>query len=217
MRSLFFAVLFIIIPYSHAQIIREYLIGGSFSGKITQAKHLQWGNMLNLESTINCEVLRSFNPLGISNLKSEHFYYSERNKNLFSGLNISLNPGISFTDTVGMSSVAIGPGMILKYYTPVNLFFQALIGFEFDRRKIWEPNPKSNTFFTPAATIFGFKYELFIGYSFHLSDRVLFEPTISYKVLKSTTYIPDYDNIYLPRNSINIYLGFLFVYNKYLM
>ncbi len=214
MRYLFFSLLFLLTPCSQAQIVKEYLVGGNFTGKITQAKHLQWGNLLNLELTLNCEVLRSFKPLGISSFESEHFNNAKRNRNLFYGVNISLIPAVSFTDTVGMSSVAIGPGMLLKYYTPINLFFQTSIGFEFEKSKIWEPHPMSGTFYTPSARIFGFKCELFMGYSFQLPCKVLFEPSISYKILKSTIYFPDSDNIYLPKNSINIYLGFLFIFNE---
>ena len=113
-----------------------------------------------------------------------------------------------------MRSIAIGPSLLLKYYTPIDLFFQTLIGFEFERSKIWEPHPISSTFYTPSAYIFGFKYELFIGYSFQLHNKVLFEPNISYMILKSTEYFSDYEKIYLPKNSINLYLGFLFVFNE---
>ena len=215
MRFLFFSFLFILASfYSQAQMIKEYLAGGSFSGKITQAKHLQWGNMLNLESTINCEVLRSFRPYGKSSFEPKQFNNSERNKNLFYGVNVSCIATYSYTDTVGMSSVAIGPGLLFKYYTPIDLFFKTLIGFEFTRSKIWEPHPISSTYYIPNAHIFGFKYELFLGYSFQLHNKVLFEPSISYKILKSTTYFSDYEKIYLPQNSINIYLGFLFVFSE---
>ncbi len=214
MRYIFFLLLFILAPYSQAQIIKEYLAGGSFSGKVQQAKHLQWGNQWVIISTINCEILKSFRPLRLSSFKTESFDHSERNNNLFYGANISLTAGLKNSDTVNMRSVAIGPGLLLKYYTPIDLFFQTLIGFEFEKKRIWEPNPLPNTFYTPRSHSFGFKYEFFMGYSFQLPGKVLFEPSISYKILKSNTYFSDDAKRFLPKDSINIYLGFLFIFNK---
>lgn len=194
-------------------MVREYLAGGNFSGNIEQAKHLQWGNMLNLESTINCEVLRSFRSYGKSSFEQKQFNNSERNKNLFYGVNVSCIATYSYTDTVGMSSIAIGPGLLFKYYTPIDLFFKTLIGFEIQKSKIWEPQPKSNTFFIPSSHSIGYKCELYLGYSLQLHNNLLFEPSISYMISKNNTYLPNDEKLYLPVNSVNIYLGFLMIIN----
>jgi hypothetical protein len=136
---------------------------------------------------------------------------SKRENNLYYGANISFLGYWSNTEVVNMRDFVAGPGLLFKYYTPVNIFIQALAGLEYKETKIWEPVPQQNSLYIPKSRTIGFEYELFIGYSFQLQNRVLFEPCISYKVLKNNTYIPGYEKYYLPEESINIYLGLLFI------
>jgi hypothetical protein len=211
MRFIFLLLIFFVAQQLQAQVNKQYLAGGRFFGSITQSHHLQWGNLCDVEIKGDCEFMRSFRPLKNLNFITRLPKNSKRKNNLYCGANISFLGYWRNTEDFNMRDFAAGPGLLFKYYTPVNIFMQALAGLEYEKTRIWEPVPQQNSLYIPKSHTIGFEYELFIGYSFQLQNRVLFEPCISYKVSKNNTYLSVYEKYYLPEESVNIYLGFLFI------
>jgi len=217
MRFLLFALLFILTPYSQAQIIKEYIAGGRFFGEISQANHLEWGKYFNIKSNISCDILKSFKPIKISNYNTQNKNDLKRYKNLYYGLSVTFSGYWTNTEEFHQTKYTIGPSFLVKYYTPIDLFLQTSIGFEFEKIINSQNDPSAIMLFVPTVHSFGFVSEIFTGYSFKLPDKALIEPSISYKIVRSNIYLPDNTEVLSsPENSFNFYLGIFFIINRQL-
>jgi len=215
MRYIFHLFLFILTPYSQAQIIKEYLVGGRFSGEISQANHLIWGKYFTIESDISCDILKSFKPIKVSNFNTQNINDFKRYANFFYGLSVTFLGYWANTEDFNRTEYNISPSFIVKYYTPIDLFLQTSVGIEFEKIINVQNDPGAIMLFIPTVHSIGFAYEIFAGYSFQLPGKALIEPSISYKIVRSKIYVPDNkEGISSPENSFNFYLGIFFIINR---
>jgi len=215
MRYIIPLLFFILSSYSQAQIIKEYLVGGRFFGEISQANHLEWGKYFNIKSDISCDILKSIKPIKISDYNTEVKDDLKRHKNFFYGLNVTFSGYWTNTEEFHRTEYTISPGFLVKYYTPIDLFLQTSVRFEFEKIKNVQADPSAIMLFVPTVRSFGFVSELFTGYSFQLPGKALIEPSVSYKIVRSNIYLPDNTEVLSsPENSFNFYLGIFFIINR---
>lgn len=149
----------------------------------------------------------SFNSLSDSTKRTKHPSFGL-------GVNAGITGYYNNTDSIVMHSTELFFGPIVRYYTPIDFFFEGSLNVHYAMSRIGYPESQSNKYyFFPRSNVLSLSLEAGVGYRIILSRNISLEPILAYQ-RKWETLIPEKgDSITSPSqktHAMNFYISLQF-------